>query len=91
MSKIFFFLQVLVCPVHPSQGKQGSSVKVFCVFGDRKCPEDSAYNSGFFCDFGVPESVLTIRFALYGLLQTLSRGEKRWFQTETDLMVSDWF
>ena len=32
-------------------------------------------------DFGVPESVLTIRFASYGLLQTLSRGEKRWFQT----------
>ena len=29
-----------------------------------------------FCDFGVPESVLTIRFALYGLLQTLSQGEK---------------
>ena len=36
---------------------------------------------GFFCDFGVPESVLTIRFASYGLLQTLFRGEKRWFQT----------
>ena len=35
----------------------------------------------FFCDFGVPESVLTIRFASYGLFQTLSRGEKRWFQT----------
>ena len=34
-----------------------------------------------FCNFAVPESVLTICFALYGLLQTLSRGEKRWFQT----------
>ena len=28
----------------------------------------------------VPKSVLTICFALYGLLQTLFQGEKRWFQ-----------
>ena len=35
----------------------------------------------------MPESVLTIRFASYGLVQTLSRGE----QSETDLVVSDWF
>ena len=40
--------------MNPSQRKRGSSVK----------------NLGFFCDFGVPESVLrivlTIRFATYG-------------------------
>ena len=54
VSKTVFFLRVFFGPVHPSQGKQGSSVK----------------NWGFFCVFGVPESVLrivlTIRFATYG-------------------------
>ena len=55
----------------------------FFVFEGTLCgnPAVECQKLVFFCDFGVPESVLTIRFALYGLLQTLSRGEKRWFQT----------
>ena len=132
VSKTGIFLRVLVCPVHPSQGKRGWSVKnwvFFCVFGvpesdlrivltirfasygrffetgkmsenRQKTSKTGIFGDFFvfeatlcgnpavecqklrvFCDFGVPESVLTIRFASYGLLQTLSRGEKRWFQT----------
>ena len=46
-----------------------------------------------FCVFGMPESVLrivlTIRFALYGRFLTLSRGEKRWFQTSLKLEGSE--
>ena len=130
-----------MCPVHPSQGKRGSSVKnwcFFCVFGvpesvlrivltirfasygrffrerknERKSPKKrqklgvfgdffvfeatlcgnpavQCQKLCFFCDFGVPESVVTIRFASYGLLQTLSRGEKRWFQTSLKLEGSE--
>ena len=63
--KNWVFLAIFSCSKQPSAGIRLSSVK----------------NWVFFCDFGVPESVLTIRFASYGLLQTLSRGEKRWFQT----------
>ena len=50
VSKTGGFLRVLVCPVHPSQGKRGSSVKnwFFLRFwGARKCPEDCADDS--FC------------------------------------------
>ena len=34
-----------------------------------------------FCDFGVPESVLTTCFATYGLLQGCPEVPPRWFQT----------
>ena len=55
----------------------------FFVFEATLCgnPAVECQKLFFFCDFAVPESVLTICFASYGLLQTLSRGEKRWFQT----------
>ena len=66
VSKTEGFLRVFFGPVHPSQGKRGSSVKNWC----------------FFCDFGVPESVLrivlTIRFATYGrFLKRAKMSENR--------------
>ena len=66
--------------------KKRQKLMVFCdffMFEATLCgnPAVECQKLVFFSDFGVPESVLTIRFALYGLFQTLSQGEKRWFQT----------
>ena len=84
VSKTGFFLRFFFGRAHLSQGKQGSSVK----------------NWGFFAFLGVPKLSwkLCSRFvlphtAVFWPLPKVKKGGFRlvWNQSETDLVVSDWF
>ena len=90
-----FFL-VGCTPLRENEGRV-SKTDGFCAIFGRVHPSGKTrvecQKLGFFCVFGGPETVLktvlTIRFASYGRFLTLSRGEKRWFQTSLKLEGSE--